>query len=139
MLWIRDSFRIPLCFLRSNYGRVALTIGALAAGVALVCAIQLVNQSVLRAFEDVIDTLAGRAALQISAGNAGFFPEEVADIVSKVPGVELAAQTVGATAFVADGSGELLPIHGVDVTNDAAVRVYQVRDAQGVRLKDPLA
>ncbi len=139
MLRIRDSFRIPLCFLRSNYGRVALTIGALAAGVALVCAIQLVNQSVLSAFEDVIDTMAGRAALQISAGNAGFFPEEVADVVSKVPGVELAAQTVGATAFVADESGELLTIHGVDIANDAAVRVYQVRDAQGVRLKDPLA
>jgi putative ABC transport system permease protein len=138
VLRIRDSFRIPLCFLRSNYGRVALTIGALAAGVALVCAIQLVNQSVLRAFEDIIDTMAGRAALQISAGNAGFFPEEVADVVSKVPGVELAAQTVGATAFVADGSGELLTIHGVDITNDAAVRVYQVRDAQGVRLNDPL-
>jgi putative ABC transport system permease protein len=138
VFWLPDAFRIPLCFLRSNYGRVALTIGALAAGVALVCAIQLVNESVLRAFEDVIDTMAGRAALQISAGNAGFFPEEVADTVTKVPGVELAAQTVGATAFVADTSGELLTIHGVDITNDAAVRVYQVRDAQGVRLKDPL-
>jgi putative ABC transport system permease protein len=133
-----DGFRLPFCFLRTNYGRLALTIGALAAGVALVCAIGLVNRSVLRAFNDVIDTMAGRAALQISAGNAGFFPEEVADVVGAVPGVELAVQTVGATAFLADGSGELLSVHGVDITNDAAVRVYEASDSHGTRLKDPL-
>jgi putative ABC transport system permease protein len=135
---LRDSFRIPLCFLRANYARLVLSIGALAAGVALVCAIDLVNRSVLHAFQEVIDTMAGRAALQISAGDAGFFPEEVADLVNGVPGVELAVQTVSATAFLADESGELLTVHGVDVTNDAAVRVYEARDSQGVLLKDPL-
>lgn len=135
---LSDSFRLPLAFLRSNYARLALTIGALAAGVALVCAIELVNRSVLVAFEDVIDTMAGRASLQVSAGNAGFFPEGVADQVAAIEGVELAVQSVGATAFLADGSGELLTIHGVDITNDAAVRVYEASDARGTRLKDPL-
>lgn len=133
-----DAFRLPLAFLRSNYGRLGLTIGALAAGVALVCAIELVNRSVLLAFEAVIDTMAGRASLQVSAGNAGFFPEEVAEHVGAVEGVELAVQAVGATAFLADGSGELLTIHGVDITNDAAVRVYEASDERGARLKDPL-
>lgn len=133
-----DGFRLPLCFLRTNYGRLALTIAALAAGVALVCAIEIVNRSVLLAFENVIDTMAGRAALQVSAGNSGFFPEEVADVVSAVPGVELAVQAVGATAFLADGSGELLTVHGVDITNDSAVRVYEASDSHGGRLKDPL-
>jgi putative ABC transport system permease protein len=135
---VPDAFRLPLAFLRSNYGRLALTIAALAAGVALVCAIELVNRSVLHAFEDVIDTMAGRASLQVSAGNSGFFPEEVADRVSTIEGVEIAVQAVGATAFLADDSGELLTIHGVDITNDAAVRVYEASDARGTRLNDPL-
>ena len=33
-----DSFRIPLRFLRGNYGRTSLTVLAVALGVALVCA-----------------------------------------------------------------------------------------------------
>lgn len=136
---VRASLLMPLCFLRSSYGRLVLTVSALAAGVALVCAIDLVNGSVIRAFEEIIDTMAGRAALQVTAGTGGLFLEEVADTVNAVPGVELAVAAVGATAFVADGSGELLAVHGVDITNDAAVRVYQARDANRAGIKDPLS
>ncbi|MBI3770625.1 MAG: ABC transporter permease [Deltaproteobacteria bacterium] len=135
----RTFLLIPRCFLRANYHRLILTVSALAAGVALVCAIDLVNRSVIEAFEEIVDTMAGRAALQVSAGNGGLFPEETADTVNAVPGVELAVSAVGATAFVADGSGELLTVHGVDVTNDAAVRVYQARDPDRAGVKDPLA
>lgn len=134
-----DSFLIPLCFLRGSYARLALTVGALAAGVALVCAIELVNRSVLSAFEEVIDTMAGRAALQIGTAGGGSFREEVAETACGVAGVELAVPTVWATAFVADGSGELLTVYGVDITNDAAVRVYKASDARGIPLEDPLA
>jgi putative ABC transport system permease protein len=134
----RDTFRIPFCFLRSDYPRLLLAIGALAAGVALVCAVHLINSSVLHAFENVIDTMAGRAALQVGAGDGGLFPEEVADAVGGVPGVELAVQTVGATALLADRSGEILAVHGVDITNDAAVRVYQARGPESTKLADPL-
>jgi putative ABC transport system permease protein len=116
-----------------------LTVGALAAGVALVCAIDLVNGSVMTAFEEIIDAMAGRAALQVSAGNSALFPEEVIENVNAIPGVELAVPAVGATAFVADGTGELLTVQGVDVTNDAAVRIYQARDPKRAGIKDPLA
>lgn len=133
-----EILRLPLCFLRTNYGRLALTVGALAAGIALVTAIEVVNRSVLQSFEDVIDTMAGRAALQVSAGNGAFFPEEVAERVAAVSGVELAAQVVTATAYLAGGSGELITIHGVDITNDAAIRVYEASGAQRTRLEDPL-
>ncbi len=138
MSWLLDSFRIPLCFLRASYARLTLTVGALAAGVALVCAIDLVNQSVLTAFVEVVDTMAGRAALQVSTGATGLFAEEVADAVAAVPGVELAVPIVSANAFATDGSGELLTVHGVDITNDAAIRVYQARDPRGSPIRDPL-
>lgn len=132
-------FVIPHCFLRASYRRLFLTIAALAAGVALVCAIDVVNRSVMGAFEEVVDTMAGRAALQISAGHGSLFPEEVAETINQVQGVELAVPAVGATAFLTDGSGETLTVHGVDITNDAAVRIYQSRDSDHAGIKDPLA
>lgn len=135
----RSIFLIPLCFLRANYGRLALTVSALAAGVALVCAIDLVNRSVMDAFEEIVDSMAGRAALQVTAGTGGLFAEEIAETVNAVPGVELAVPAVAASAFVADGTGEMLTVHGVDVANDAAVRVYQPYDPTRTGIKDALA
>jgi putative ABC transport system permease protein len=135
---IADHFRMPWRFLRGSGARLGFTIVALACGVALVCAIDLVNRAVLRAFVEVIDTMAGRAALQVSAGEGGLFPEEVAATVAAVPGVELAVPVVSATAFTADESGELLTVHGVEITNEAAVRVYEARDAGGLEIDDPL-
>jgi putative ABC transport system permease protein len=135
---VLPSFRIPLRFLRGNHARLALTVVALALGVALVCAIDLVNRAVLRAFVELIDTMAGRAALQITVGEGALFPEDVASLVATTPDVEIAVPVVVATAFAADGSGELLTVHGVDVANDTAVRVYDTRGADGLLLDDPL-
>ena len=54
-----SAFRLALRFLRGSYGSLSLTVIALACGVALVCAIDLINGAVLRAFDDVIDNMAG--------------------------------------------------------------------------------
>jgi putative ABC transport system permease protein len=131
------SLSLPCRFLRGGWTKLALTVIALACGVALVCAIDLVNRAVLRAFVEVVDTMAGRAALQVTAGEGGLFRETVAESVAAVPGVELAVPVVSATAFTADESGELLTVQGIDVTNDDAVRVYEARDA-GAEVEDPL-
>lgn len=132
------SFSLPLRFLRGSYRGLALSVIALALGVALVCAMDLVNRAVLRAFVEVIDTMAGRAALQVTTGQGGIFPEDVTGKVAGVPGVELAVPVVTATAFTVDEEAELLTVHGVDVANDAAVRVYEARDAHGLHIDDPL-
>jgi putative ABC transport system permease protein len=131
------SLRIPRRFLRGSYARLVLTVTALAFGVALVCAMDLVNRAVRRAFVEVVDTVAGRAALQVSAAGPPF-AENVAEIVAGVAGVELAVPVVSGTAFTVDGSGELLTVHGVEITNEAAVRIYEARDAGGLELDDPL-
>lgn len=132
------SFRIPLRFLRGSYTQLALTVIALACGVALVCAIDLTSRGVLQSFVEIIDTMAGRAALQVRTGEGGLFREEVAETVAAVAGVELAVPVVSATAFTVDESGELLTVHGVDITEDTAVRIYEARDAEGMHLEDPL-
>ena len=132
------SLRMPLRFMRGSHARLALTVVALACGVALVCAVDLVNRAVFWAFAEIVDTMAGRAALQVSAGDRGLFAETVAAEIGSVAGVELAVPVVTATAFVADESGELVTVHGIDITNDDAVRVYEGRDAGGDDIDDPL-
>jgi len=131
------GLRQTLRFQRGSYARVASVVIALALGVALVCAMDLVNRSVLRAFVEVVDTMAGRAALQVTAGPGGVFPEDVAVAVARVPGVDLAVPVVSASAFLSNGSGELLTVHGVDITNEDAVRTYEARD-RGAMIDDPL-
>src|SRR5207245_522590 len=102
-------------------------------GVALVAAVRLANHAVLRAFVEVIDTMAGRAALEVVAGEGGLFPEDVAAAVGATPGVEVAVPCVKGAAF-AEG-GALLTVYGVDLTGDATERVYGAR----LEVDDPQA
>jgi len=126
--------RMARRFVRGGMGRLALTVLAVAGGVALVCAVRLANQAVLRAFVEVVETMAGRAALEVVAGERGLFPESVAAALGGVPGIEVAAPSVKAAAFTTDGSGELLTVYGVDLTDEAGERVYGVR----LEVDDPL-
>src|SRR5213594_1347281 len=98
------SLRMARRFTRGGAARLALTVLAVAWGVALVAGVCLANRAVLRAFVEVIDTMAGRAALEVAAGEGGLFPEDVAAAVGSVPGVELALPVVKAMAFTLDGS-----------------------------------
>src|SRR2546430_738268 len=67
MAWLRMARR----FTRGSAARLALTVLAVAWGVALVAGVWLANRAVLRAFVEVIDTMAGRAALEVGAGEGG--------------------------------------------------------------------
>src|SRR5437867_1246898 len=129
MAWLRMARR----FTRGSAARLALTVLAVAWGVALVAGVCLANRAVLRAFVEVIDTMAGRAALEVVAGEGGLFPEGVAATVGTVPGVEAAAPSVKGAAY-ADGGEELPAVYGVALTGAAPERVSGARP----ELDDPL-
>src|SRR5436309_2230139 len=124
------SFRMPRRFLRGNYARLTLTVLALACGVAQVAADDLAGRETLRAFVEIIDTVAGRAALQVSAGEGALFADDVVRRIAAVAGVELTVPVVSSTAFMADGSGELLTVQGMDIASENAVAVYELRDEE---------
>jgi putative ABC transport system permease protein len=124
------SFRMPRRFLRGHSVRLSLTVLALACGVAQVTADDLTGRETLRTFVEIIDTMAGRAALQVSTGEGALFPEDIATGVAAVPGVELVVPVVSSTAFMADGSGELLTVQGMDIANQKAIAVYELRDEE---------
>src|SRR5215813_7365836 len=112
------GLRMPRRFLRGSGAAFALTVAAIACGVALVCALDVASRGVLRAFVEVVDTMAGRAALQVTSGNGGLVPEDIVATVAGVPGVTAALGVVQATAAVDDGAGhESLAIHATDLTN----------------------
>ncbi len=129
--------RMPRRFLRGGITRIILTVIAVACGVALVCAIDLVNRAVYASFVDIIDTMAGRASLQVSAGDGALISDDVATAIRTVPGVQLAVPVVSSWAYTTDGSGEQLTVHGIDVANEDAIRVYQPADSSP-ELDDPI-
>ena len=133
------SLRMPRRFLRGGYGRLALTILALACGVALVCALDLVNRAVLLGFVEIIDGMAGRATLQVAVEDSGAFPEALAGDVADINGVRQVVGVVSATAFTISDPPEALTVQAFDVTDLDAVRVYQPGDAPAAIVDDPLA
>jgi putative ABC transport system permease protein len=122
------SLRLALRHLLANRRRLAATILAVAAGVALVVAVYIMNAAVLRSFLDTIDGLGGRAGLTVTTAEGFPFPEATLEAIAGKPGVRLAAPLVRGVASPDDGSGQVLTVIGVDLANETAVRIYH--DAQ---------
>jgi putative ABC transport system permease protein len=132
------ALRFPRRFLRASVVRVAMTVMALASGVALVCALDLVNRAVLRAFVEVVDTMAGRATLQVSLEESGSFPEALTAQVGAVEGVRQVIPIVAATAFTVTDPPESITVQAFDVTDLEAVNVYRSDDDRQPLVSDPL-
>jgi putative ABC transport system permease protein len=127
------SFLFARRHLQAGIGRMALSLCAIALGVALVVAFRVMNVAVLESFMETVDAMAGRATFRVVAGEQVTFAEELVAQVDAVPGVKLAVPLVRGVAFPDDDSGELLTVHGVDLTHDAAVRLYHVSaEADGI-------
>lgn len=132
------SFRFAYEHARAGIGRIVLSICAVVLGVSIVVAIRLMNASVLASFLDTIDAMVGRAALSVTTGEGLTFDEDLAGRIAKVPGVALAVPLIRGVAFLDDGSGEALTVHGVDLVNEPAVRLYHDAEQGKELLDDPL-
>jgi putative ABC transport system permease protein len=130
------SLRFAYRHFRASFWAMALSMIAVALGVALVVAIRLMNSTVLQGFLDTVDATAGRASLMVGGDEGAFFSDEIVSKISAVPGVKLAVPLVRGVAFPNDDSGELLTVHGVDLANDDAVRVYHVRRGSETLVED---
>src|SRR5262249_62209169 len=115
------SFKLAVLHLTASMGRLALTIVAVAVGVSLVVAVQLMNGGVLASFLEAVDGLAGRAALTIGGGEGFTFSERVVARVAGIPGVRLAVPLVRSVAFPDDPSAELLTVLPVDPPTQPAL------------------
>ena len=100
-------------------GRVALSVLAIALGVALGFAVALVNASAVGEFEAAVTSLAGSADLSVRGPRAGF-DENAFATVARDADVAAASPVIEADARV-EGRDDALRIYGVDAFRAAAV------------------
>ncbi|MSV33995.1 MAG: FtsX-like permease family protein [Bryobacterales bacterium] len=120
-------------YARKHRLRWMLTMAGIVLGVGVFVGMHTANQSVLAAFRETIDKVAGTTQLQITAGEPGF-GEEVLEKVQSVPEVRAAAPVIEAT--VSTGQGNLL-ILGVDMLGDRSLRTYDLEGTDEA-IDDPL-
>jgi len=121
--------------------RTTLTVLGVALGVAMLVAVVIVNDSLMRGIAGTIDDLAGSTDLQVSAGTSGF-SESLLETVRSQPGVGRAVPLLQQTVTVRDARvrGERLLVLGVDMLegDDARFRKYGSTELEAIQ-KDPLA
>jgi putative ABC transport system permease protein len=115
-------------YVRQHLPRWLLTIAGIVLGVAVFVGIHTANQSVMYAFHQTVNRIAGSTQLQISAGETGF-DENVLDRVQAVPEVRVAVPVIEAVVSTGvQGQGNLL-ILGVDMLGDRSLRDYDLESS----------
>ena len=121
---------------RAHGIRVLLTTLGIALGVAVFFAIRTANVALLDSLTLTVEKMAGKATLQVTAGESGF-PESILDTVRATPGVAIAEPVIEVDAHTTfPGEGNLLVL-GVDTTGDQALRDYEF-DRSSTEIVDPL-
>jgi putative ABC transport system permease protein len=124
-------------YVRRHLLRSVLTTGGIVLGVALLVGMHTANQSVLHAFNDTVARIAGKAQLQVTAGDAGF-SEDVLERVESLREVRAASPVIETEAETGmPGQGKLL-ILAVDMTGDRSLRDYDFDNGEQEVMDDPL-
>src|SRR5215470_7336974 len=98
--------------LAQNHARTALAVLAIALGVALGFAVQLINQTAVNELGQSVRTLSGDADLEVRGPRAGF-DEALYPQIARTPGVAVASPVVEVDAKIA-GRSETLRVVGID-------------------------
>jgi putative ABC transport system permease protein len=124
-------------YVRKHLLRSVLTTAGIVLGVALLVGMQTANRSVLLAFSQTVDRIAGKAQLEVSAGDTGF-PEDALERVQGVKEVSAAAPVIESSVDTGlHGQGRLL-ILAVDMTGDRSLRDYDFENGDQDVIDDPL-
>jgi len=124
-------------YFRKHILRTLLTTAGIVIGVAVFVGMHTANESVLVAFSETIDRIAGKAELEITAGETGF-PEDVLARVQSAARIRLAVPVIEAVVDSGfRGQGSLLVL-GVDLTGDRSLRSYDLESGDDAIIDDPL-
>jgi len=122
-------WKFTLREVKSRPGRATLTLLSIVIGVAAVVAVLVGTATTNQASQEMYASMAGRAALEVAAEGGGFFSEDVADKIAKLPGVKAAIPTVQKlSALRYEGNRVGLLAMGIDPTRDEAVRDYELAE-----------
>ncbi|HJQ23613.1 MAG TPA: FtsX-like permease family protein [Blastocatellia bacterium] len=123
-MW-RTLLFISLRDWRNHHLRALITIIGVAIGVSTYFALRTVNQSLLASLAATVDKLAGKATLQITAGNSGF-PDTVLATVRATPGVTGVTSQIQQFCRADLNDNAWLLILGIDPESEAQLRGYDL-------------
>jgi putative ABC transport system permease protein len=122
-------------YARKHLLRSLLTAAGIVLGVAVFTGMHTANRTVLGAFQNTVNKIAGKAQLQVSTGDTGF-DEEILERVQAVPEVRIAEPIIDASIETGlKGQGSLLVL-AVDMTGDRGLRDYNLESDDVI--DDPL-
>lgn len=130
--WLIREVTLPS--LREHRLRALLTLVGVVIGTQVVVAVGLINRSVLASFDHTIQTIAGRADLEVSNGSAGV-PETLVETLATAPGVASAAGLLQGTLATPWGD---LTVFGVDLFEEQSIRETQF-SREHVHIPDKLS
>src|SRR5438128_320322 len=118
--------------LSQHKGGLALSVLAIALGVALGYAVQLINQAAINEFAAAVQTLSGEADLAVRGPRAGF-DESLYPRFAKLPEVAVASPVLEVEARL-PGRREPLKILGLDLFRAARIQPFLSTGEEGDRL-----
>src|SRR5262245_7490532 len=107
--------------------RSGITILGIALGVAVVVAIQLANDSSVRGFQEAIETVSGKASLEIAGPGLGIDEERLTQL-GWLREFGQVSPIVEGSALVSPSPGveEWVQVLGVDILTDRSLRDYRL-------------
>ncbi len=125
------AWRMIISDLRGHPGRSTLTLLSIAIGIASVIAASLATGTTRQAYRRMYEEIAGRAALQVTAPANGTFPQEFAEKIAQVPGVQATVPShQRATRIVFEHKWLALIAFGIDPLHDSDAREYELREGR---------
>lgn len=129
MLYWRFAWRE----LKQRPSRPILTLLSIVIGVAAVVAVTISSSTSRRAFDQIFQTVAGNAALEVSTPVGTTFDEKIVPQLRNVPGVTAVAPLLKRYTLMYMGKRSFrLMALGVDPQHDQAVRGYDIIDGKSL-------
>lgn len=127
---------ISLRHLRHSPLRTALVVFGIALGVCMLSAVLATNRTLIVAFEDMVDRVAGKADFTVAGSDSGI-PSSLTGEVADVEGVAHAAAMLEVVTRTADDRGGSLLVLGVDFLGDTFFLPF-AQEGKNQVIDDPL-
>lgn len=132
MLYWRFAWRE----LKQRPSRPILTLLSIVIGVAAVVAVTISSSTSRRAFDQIFQTVAGNASLEVSTPVGTTFDEKIVPEIRLLPGVKAVAPLIKRYTMLYEGKRSFrLMALGVDPQHDQAVRGYDIVEGKSLAEK----
>ena len=123
--------RLGLREARQHPGRALLTMASVAIGVAAVVAVTFTTRSTQTAFDEIFQSLAGRASLEVVAPIGQTVPADLAEKISAIPGVDAIAPRLQRPAVLYVNKEKRVQIVAAAVDPERDVQVHEYKIVEG--------